>query len=227
MPRTPVFIICSPRPQVGKTLLARLLCEFQLAQHGAVAAFDLNLNEPSLLDFLPNLTQSADIGDTPGQIALMDRIIANDGVPKVIDIGYPAFESFFRMTEEIGFMKEAMRRGIKPIILFLADRDRASARAFARLRRDFPQTATVAVNNQHVLHGEALDAFARERSLTLRLLPGFLRSIIDRPGFSFGNYLRGPNDPSAELHQWIRGNFLGFRELELNLILHRLQSDLR
>jgi hypothetical protein len=28
MPATPVYIICSPRPQVGKTLLARLLSEY-------------------------------------------------------------------------------------------------------------------------------------------------------------------------------------------------------
>ena len=49
MQRTPVFIICSPRPLVGKTLTARLLCEFLLLKHSTVAAFDINLKEPSLL----------------------------------------------------------------------------------------------------------------------------------------------------------------------------------
>ena len=34
MPATPVYIICSPRPQVGKTLLARLLSEFLLLKNG-------------------------------------------------------------------------------------------------------------------------------------------------------------------------------------------------
>ena len=53
MARTPVFIICSPRPLVGKTLIARLLTEFLLLKHGAVTAFDINLKEPSLLEFLP------------------------------------------------------------------------------------------------------------------------------------------------------------------------------
>lgn len=224
MPRTPVFIIASPRPQVGKTLLARLLCEFQLAQHGAVAAFDLNRNEPSLIDFLPNHTLSADIGDTAGQIALMDGLVIDNGMPKVIDLGYPDFEGFFRMAAEIGFVKEAMRRNVKPVVLFLADRDRASARAFAALRQEFARTPIVPVGNEHVLHGEVPEAFAEERMLTLRLLPGFLRSIIDRTSFSFGQYLTGPNDPSAELHQWIRAAFLGFRELELGLILQGLQA---
>ena len=44
MRRTPVYIICSPRPQVGKTLVARLLTEFlALKNNGVVTAFDINL----------------------------------------------------------------------------------------------------------------------------------------------------------------------------------------
>ena len=61
MRRTPVYIICSPRPLVGKTLIARLLSEFLLLQRGAVIAFDINLKEPSLLDYLPKLTETADV----------------------------------------------------------------------------------------------------------------------------------------------------------------------
>jgi len=56
MPHTPVYIICSPRPLVGKTLIARLLSEFLLLQHGAVNAFDVNLKEPSLVEYLPEIT---------------------------------------------------------------------------------------------------------------------------------------------------------------------------
>ena len=51
MPTTAVYIICSPRPLVGKTLIARLLSEFLLLKNGDVAAFDINLKEPSLLDY--------------------------------------------------------------------------------------------------------------------------------------------------------------------------------
>ncbi len=53
MRHTPVYIICSPRPLVGKTLIARLLSEFLLLKNGEVAAFDINLKEPSLLEYLP------------------------------------------------------------------------------------------------------------------------------------------------------------------------------
>ena len=36
MPATPVYIVCSPRPQSGKTLLARVLSEFLLLKNGNV-----------------------------------------------------------------------------------------------------------------------------------------------------------------------------------------------
>ena len=37
----PLYIVCSPRRNVGKTLLARLLAEFYFAHDRPVAAFDL------------------------------------------------------------------------------------------------------------------------------------------------------------------------------------------
>src|SRR5438270_6234461 len=140
MRRTPVYIICSPRPLVGKTLIARLLSEFLLLQRGAVVAFDINLKEPSLLDYLPKLTETADIDNTFGQMQLMDRLILNDGVAKVIDLGFHAFDEFFKMSEEIGFIKEAARRGIAPMVLFVADTDRVSARGYGLLWQQLPPT---------------------------------------------------------------------------------------
>src|ERR1700743_230768 len=133
MPATPVYIICSPRPQVGKTLTARLLSEFLLLKNGKVTAFDINLKEPSLLDYLPNLTETADVIDTYGKMQLMDRVIVDDGLAKVIDLGYHAFDEFFKMTEQIGLMKEAARRNVAPVILFVADTDRNSSRGHQTL----------------------------------------------------------------------------------------------
>ena len=111
MHTTPVYIICSPRPLVGKTLIARQLSEFLLLKNGDMAAFDINLKEPSLLEYLPGITETAEVDDTFGKMTLMDRLIVNDGIAKVIDLGFHAFDEFFRMSEEIGFIKEAARRG--------------------------------------------------------------------------------------------------------------------
>src|SRR5215217_6871923 len=131
MSSTPVYIICSPRPLVGKTLIARLLSEFLLLKNGTVLSFDINLKEPSLLEYLPRTTETADVIDTFGKMQLMDRLIVNDSVAKV--------------TDEIGFMKEAVRRGVAPVILFVADTDRASATAYSMLQQQIPPNALIAI----------------------------------------------------------------------------------
>jgi hypothetical protein len=221
MSNTPVFIICSPRPLVGKTLTARLLSEFLLLKNGAVASFDINLKEPSLLEYLPDITETADVIDTFGKMQLMDRIIINDGTAKVIDLGFHAFDEFFEMTEQIGFMKEAVRRGVAPVILFVADTDRASTRGYAMLQQQIPPTALIVVDNEFVVRGELPPEMARGRVVGIGALPVFLKTYISRLGFSFTDYIRNEKDSSTELHQWIRRNYLSFRELELSLILQR------
>ena len=221
MHTTPVYIICSPRPQVGKTLLARLLSEFLLLKNGTVVSFDINLKEPSLLEYLPQITETADVIDTLGKMQLMDRLIVNDSVAKVIDLGFHAFDEFFKMVEEIGFIKEAARRGIVPAILFMADVDRASARGYDMLRAQIPASALVTVDNEYVVRGELPDAMAGGRVLRISALPPFLKTYIDRLSFSFTDYLRQERDSSTELHQWIRRNYLAFRDLELKLTVQR------
>ena len=218
---TPVYIICSPRPLVGKTLIARQLSEFLLLKNGDVTAFDINLKEPSLLEFLPDITETAEVDDTFGKMALMDRVIINDGIAKVIDLGFHAFDEFFKMSEEIGFMKEAARRGVAPVILFVADADRVSARGFDMLREQIPKSALVVVDNEYVVRGELPEAMARSRILRIAALPSFLKTYVDRLTFSFTGFLRNEGNSSSELHQWVRRNYLSFRELELSLILQR------
>ena len=221
MHTTPVYIICSPRPLTGKTLIARQLSEFLLLKNGDVAAFDINLKEPSLLDYLPSVTETAEVDDTYGKMTLMDRLIVNDGIAKVIDLGFHAFDEFFKMSDEIGFMKEAARRGVSPVILFVADTDRVSARGYATLQQQIPAKALITVDNEHVVRGELPEAMAHGRILRIAALPAFLKTYVDRLTFSFTGYLRGEKDSSTELHQWIRRNYLSFRELELSLILQR------
>ena len=221
MSATPVYIICSPRPLVGKTLIARLLSEFLLLKNGTVISFDINLKEPSLLEYLPRTTETADVIDTFGKMQLMDRLIVNDSVAKVLDLGFHAFDEFFKMTDEIGFMKEAVRRGVAPVILFVADTDRASATAYSMLQQQIPANALIAVDNEHVVRGELPAAMERGRVVRISALPVFLKTYIDRLTFSFTGYLRHEKDSSTELHQWIRRNYTSFRELDLSLMLQR------
>jgi hypothetical protein len=219
MSRTPVYIICSPRPLVGKTLTARLLSEFLLLKNGTVNSFDINLKEPSLLEYLPKITETADVDNTFGKMQLMDRLIVDDGVAKVIDLGFHAFDEFFKMSEEIGFLKEAARRRVAPVILFMADTDRVSTRGHETLRAQIPPANLVTIDNEYVVRGELPEAMSHGRLLRIAALPAFLKTYIDRLTFSFTDYLHNEKDSSTELHQWVRRNYLSFRELELSLIL--------
>src|SRR6266498_1981813 len=218
---TPVYIICSPRPLVGKTLLARLLSEFLLLKDGTVSSFDINLKEPSLLEYLPRLTETADVMDTFGKMQLMDRLIVNDGIAKVIDLGFHAFDEFFKMTNEIGFLKEAARRSVAPVVLFVADTDRVSARAYPTLREQIPLKALITIDNEYVVRGELPEEMGQGRVLRISALPSFLKTYVDRLTFSFTDYLRNERDSSTELHQWIRRNYISFRELEFSLLAQR------
>ena len=218
MSLTPVYIVCSPRPLVGKTLLARLLSEFLLLKDGTVSSFDINLKEPSLLEYLPRLTETADVMDTFGKMQLMDRLIVHDGVAKVIDLGFHAFDEFFKMTNEIGFLKEATRRSVAPIVLFVADTDRVSARSYPVLREQIPLKALITIDNEYVVRGELPETMGMGRVMRITALPSFLKTYVDRLTFSFTDYLRNERDQSTELHQWIRKNYTSFRELEFSLL---------
>src|SRR5262249_61706956 len=98
----------------------------------------ITLRTPCLPTPRPDPTETADVIDTYGKMQLMDRIIVDDGLSKVIDLGFHAFDEFFKMSEQIGFLKEAVRRNVAPVILFVADTDRVSARGYDTLREQIP-----------------------------------------------------------------------------------------
>jgi hypothetical protein len=59
-----------------------------------------------------------------------------------------------------------------------------------------------------------------------RLSP-IVRGVIDKPGFSFGTYMKTQPGGPTEVHSWIGSVFAKFRELELQLIIGQLESSLR
>lgn len=69
--RNSITIVVSPRPRVGKALVARLLTDFHRSENRTVVAFDLNSGE----QFLPEQTVIASVHDVNGQMALFDRLV--------------------------------------------------------------------------------------------------------------------------------------------------------
>lgn len=233
--RTPVYVVCSARPRLGKTLVARLLTEFLIANDRPVMGFDVNPDEFTFAEFLPGHAAIANLADTRGQIALFDNLIVSDAVAKVIDLGTVSFERFFKLMQDLAFGLEAHDRAIEPVIVFLADPDRRSIQGYANLMARFPDLTLVPVLNEgiwRVQQGQiSPGAFRPQRAgnVPVRIphLPPFLRGVVDKPGFSFSAFMRRPAETETHLHTWIKKAFLEFRELELRLLLEQLKSNLQ
>lgn len=227
-----LYIVCSPRQRVGKTLVARALTEFILADGRSAIAFDVNPNNTALYGFLPRYTARADIETTRGQMALFDELIAEDEVAKVIDLGDQAFDRFFALLRQIGLAEEARRRGIDVVTLFIGDPDPRSAKSYAQTYGAFPQIALVPVHNEFIANmqeymGNFPSSVPGERPVRFPVLSPFLKSVVDRPGFSFDDYLERHTGSRTELHEWIERVFVELRELELRLLLRELKSSIK
>jgi|SRR5689334_4058150 hypothetical protein len=234
--RSSITIVASPRPRVGKTLLARLLADFHLQEGRSVAAFDLNTGEKTLAQFLPAKTTIASVRDINGQMALFDRLVENEDVTKVIDVGHEAFETFFAVAHQIGFVEEARRRAIAVAILFFATPDQTSVEAYRNLRSRFT-FATLAPAHNEMLgpaqhRGKYPVASGGPVMARLPALAPGLRRYIETPPFSFaGSEMANaegiPIDAHIELQRWLRRIYLEFRELDLRILLADLKSSIR
>src|SRR5437868_1100039 len=222
--RTPVFIVTSSRPRVGKTLIARALTEYFCAQRRPVAAFDVNPDEFKLIDHLPAYTAAASLNDTRGEMALFDQLVLEDDVPKVVDLSHQLLDRFFSVMQQIDFATEVRRRAIAPMVLFVADPDERSRHGYAMLRDRFPDLPLVPVLNEHVQRVGAYRVhFPPTRPggepVSIPALTPVVRSVVDRRSFSFVAYIQKTNDKTSELYEWMRCVFIAFRALEVRLLL--------
>jgi hypothetical protein len=228
--QTPLYIVASQHPRVGKTLIARLLIEFLRISGRPLVGYDLDPREPTLAPFFPNMVWTIDIADTPGQMALFDRLIADNWRTTVIDLGYGLFEQFFTVMAEIGFEGEARRHSIEPIVLFVTDSAPTTARSYADLRRRLPETVFIPVQNEASSFMFIARDFPPTRPeygmIRIPRLSPIVRGVIDRPGFSFATYMASQPGGPTEVHTWIQTIFTEFRDLELRLLVGQLQSSL-
>ena len=234
--RSFVTIVASPRPHVGRTLLARMLVDYHLNGERKVAAFDLNARDAALAAFQPKHAIYSDIGEIKGQMALFDALVADDGVYRVVDLGPDAFEKFFLVAQDIRFTDEARSRGVAPVILYPITPDTASVDAYAALARLFPQATLVPVHNEMLGPAQHRDKFPPHGKgaalLHVPLLAPGLRRVIEQRPFSFvetsGSAAADvPLDAHIEIQRWLRKLYLEFRELELRVLMADLQGSIQ
>ena len=224
---TPLYVVCSPRRGVGKTLLSRLLIEFHDLDDRPVAAFDLAEEGPQLADFMPDRTTIADINDISGQMAFFDSLIPDSNAIKVIDLGHRIFRNFFIIVQKIGFFEEARRHGIEPLLLFMVDPDPKSAEAYSTLQRRFKNVPLLPVRNHAITKGMPYrDAFpnggAVPVSPEIPVLGPSLKALVEQQSFSFAQFWRKalerfPARLDNELRPWMERVFFQFRQIDICL----------
>jgi len=222
--RTPVFIVTSSRPRVGKTLIARALTEYFSAQKRLVQGFDVNPDDFKMADHLPGYTAPASINDTRGEVELFDQLILDDQVPKVVDLGHLAFDRFFSVMRHIGFESELRRRPVAPVVLYLADVDERARQGYGMLYDRFEFLPLVPLFNEYLPQIDRCRAlFPSTRvggdPISIPALTPVVRSVVDRRHFSFISYVQKTNDSTSELFGWMRRLFISFREVEVRLLL--------
>ena len=229
MQPTPLYIVASPRPRTGKTLVARLMLEFLRQGGRPVVGYDLNPREPTLTGRFPQLVWPIDIAHTRGQMQLFDRLIADTASTKVVDLGYAAFDQFFTVVREIGFVQEARRRLSEPVVLFVSDPAASTVRSYAELRRTLAATF-VPVHNESVALMFSKEDFPATRAecgvIRIPRLSPIVRGVIERPSFSFASYMTAPPGGPTEVHQWVGQIFTEVREFELRLLMGRVTAAL-
>ena len=233
--RSFIGIVASPRPRVGKTFIARILADFHLYNGRDVAAYDLNAPDDALTQSLPAHAVSASIAEVRGQMALFDALVREDSAYKIVDVGAEAFERFFLLARDIGFAGEARKRGMAPVVFYVASPDAPSVDGYAALARLFPEAVLVPVHNEHLGPAQYRDRFPPhgKGSALLHvpaLAPG-LRRMAEQKPFSFleASGVAMPDAPRnapLEMQRWLRKVFLEMRELELRVLMADLQSSL-
>jgi hypothetical protein len=219
----PVFIVCSPRPRVGKTLVARLVLDFHLYTGRPVLPFDANPNDPVLSDYFES--ESVSVADTRGQMELFDQLIVADGVAKVVDVASDQFDTFFEVMHKIDFAGEAEQAGIPIVILYVVEDHVRSADAYRRLVERFSDVMLVPV------HNELTESYSDQSmphppvsapAIHIPPLPPYLDGVIRRRGFSFAHHLLRGAEQTTQLDRWAARPFVAFHELQMRLTLNEL-----
>ncbi|WP_166141005.1 hypothetical protein [Methylosinus sp. RM1] len=231
--RTLVFVACSPHPRSGVSTTARLLTDFYLSRLADVEGFDTDPHAPRYHELFPDRTQVIDIAAIRGQISLFDRLLVDDGVPKIVDVWQRSYDRFFKTVKEIGFVEEAHLRGVEPIVLFHADSSEsalASAQSLSASWRDLPM---VVVQNEGAAPlgayaHETLGHYPSTRRFVIGPLDGAVAKTLEQPDVSLSRLLVAPPPEMsivirAALKAWIAPIFTQFHSFELRRRLEGAQ----
>jgi hypothetical protein len=193
-----VLIVASPRPRVGKTLLARLLADHLSLNGEARRLFDTDAADLRLSAFFPDGTTVIDLERVPDQMTLFDSLTVEPAVSQVIDLTHRSFGKFFKLMQEIGFAAEARAAGFVTVIFYIPDSEPDSYEQGLALRDRFRDCGFVLVKNAAI--GEPNRETQRNSSfvalashaptILLRQLDPFFVTAVEDVRLSLSDFMR-------------------------------------
>ena len=227
--RTLAFFVCSPHSRTGVTTAARLLTDYYLSREVGIEGFDTDSREPLYALFFPERTRVVDLGEVRGQISLFDRLLVADERPKIVDVWHRSYERLFATIAEIGFLEEARRLGVEPVVLFQTDVTQSAANSALVLKTTWPDLTMSVIHNRGAspLGQDSLTVLARYPASGKFVIPRLdapMARALDDLDLSLSRFMKEPPPEMsvvvrAALHAWLMPIFTQFQSFELRLEL--------
>jgi hypothetical protein len=232
---TYAYIVCSPRGRVGVTMTARLLADYFLQGNRPFVGFDTDPHESNFAERFPREAMVVDLSAVKGQISLFDRLLVNDGTPKVVDLWSRSWKTFFTMVRDIGFFEEALRLGVEPIVVLVVDESTECLDAANGLIAQWPDLTLVLARNEGAAPGlegagDILARYSTTRSFEIQALDPIVAQAIERRGVSLSRFLLAPpTDMSIVIktaaRTWLTRVFAQFQSFELRQAMRDWRSS--
>jgi hypothetical protein len=188
-------IVCSDQPRNGKTLIARLLCDYLILSRRAPLIFDAAPSTGGLRSWFPARASKVELSTTAGQMALFDRALAQPLHDCVVDLPAHLLPAIADLMRHIGFGEERHTPGLELVVLYIADRDVDSLLAGRKLRGTLRPTRFIVVKNEAIARDETdrvakflYDGLAKEGQLVVPELAGTVMAAIEDKTFSFRRF---------------------------------------
>ena len=218
-------IVCSDQARNGKTLVARLLCDYLILSRRAPLIFDAAPSTGGLRSWFPARATKVELTATAGQMALFDRALAQPLHDCVVDLPAHLLPAAADLMRHIGFGEERHTPGLELVVLYVADRNVDSLLAGRKLRGLLRPARFVVVKNEEILRDEPdrvakflYDGLAREGQIVVPEMDDAVTAAIEDRIFSFRRFAEEdhPTDLPPEVCASIEGFLsLVFRQFDL------------
>lgn len=187
-----IYLVCSDRDGNGKTLLARILIDFLLANDRDPFCFDLGAPRGKLRGYFPGRTALVDFARPEGRDKLLSTLLDRPGRDYVIDVPAAQLAELCEAAKDAGLTATVHAKGSAIAVLYIVDNDEASLETAVTLEQILSPDLFVPVANRFI--GSALPEGVPGPVLLMDKLHPDLESIIANRHFSLLAFLLGDEE---------------------------------